>query len=94
VHLPSWGADAVIDVHRRDGTHAPMAEAVALADVARVELGGRYEATPLGGPPGAVLLPVATTPQPTAPRPGPTLAIRLVAGAPFAHTGLAVRLRL
>jgi hypothetical protein len=94
VHLPSWGEDAVIDVHRRDGSHGPLAGPVALDDVAHVELGGRYAATPLSRPTGAVLLPVATVPQQTAPHPGPTLAIRIVAGVPFARAGLAVRLRL
>jgi hypothetical protein len=79
VHLPTWGDDAVIDVHRRDGSHAPLTGPVALADVERIELGGRYTATPMSRPPGAVLLPVATVPQPTAPHPGPTLVIRLAA---------------
>ncbi len=94
VHLPTWGAGATIEVHGPDGGRAPLAGAVALAGVARVELGGRYTATPLSRPPGALLLPLATVPQPTAPRPGPTLVIRLVAGAKFLRTGLAVRLRL
>jgi hypothetical protein len=94
VHLPSWGAEAVIDVHRRDGSRAPLSGPVALGAVARIDLGGRYDATPLHRPPGAVLLPVATVPQPTAPRPGPTLAIRLVDGVAFARAALAVRVRL
>jgi len=109
VHLPTWGADAVIDVHARDGTHAPLTSPVASAGVERVELGAAepgpdaetgalageapgYVATPLSRPPGATLLPVATAPQPTDPNPGPTLAIRLVAGAPFEATSLTVRL--
>jgi len=39
-----------------------------------------------------VLLPVATVPQATDPHPGPTLAIRLVAGADLGTTSLAVRI--
>ncbi|HTE62616.1 MAG TPA: hypothetical protein VK631_19825 [Solirubrobacteraceae bacterium] len=94
VHLPTWGADAVIDVHARDGTHAPLAGAVPLAGVDRVELGAEagYAVTPLVRPPGAVLFPVATAPQPTDPNPGPTLAIRLVAGPHVRATSLAVRI--
>jgi hypothetical protein len=81
VHLPSWGDDAVIEVHRRDGSRAPLTGPVALADAERIDLGGRYTATPITRPPGATLLPVATAPQPTAPHPGPTLTIRLAPGA-------------
>jgi hypothetical protein len=95
VHLPTWGADAVIDVHRLDGGHAPIAHPVALEDVERVELGAAagYAVTPLSRPRGATLLPVTTAPQPTDPNPGPTLAIRLVAGAAFGDVSLAVRIR-
>ena len=82
VQLPTWGEDAVIDVHGRDGSHAPLGGAVALAGVDHVELGATsgYAVTPLSRPAGAVLFPVATAPQPTDPHPGPTLAIRLAAG--------------
>jgi hypothetical protein len=94
VHLPTWGADAVIDVHRRDGTHAPLAGAAPLDGVDRVELGADagYALTPLTRPSGAVLIPVATAPQPTDPNPGPTLAIRLAAGPGVRATRLAVRI--
>ena len=94
VHLPTWGADAAIDVHRRDRTHAPLTAAVPLADVDHVELGAAagYAMTLLSRPTGALLFPVATAPQPTDPHPGPTLAIRLVAGAELRATSLAVRI--
>jgi hypothetical protein len=94
VYLPTWGEDAVIDVQRADGSHAPLAGPVALADVAGVELGAEagYAVTPLSRPPGALLLPVATAPQPTDPHPGPTLAIRLVAGTEPRAASLAVRI--
>ena len=94
VHLPTWGADAAIGLRLRAGGRTPLTGPVALADVAAIELGGRYEVTPLSRPAGAVLLPVATLPQPTAPHPGPTVAIRLANGVPFGQTGLAVRIRL
>jgi hypothetical protein len=95
VHLPTWGEDAAIEVHHRDGSHAPLAAPVALADVARAELGAEagYTVTPIGPPPGAILVPVATAPQPTDPHPGPTLAIRLAAGPAVRETSLAVRIR-
>jgi hypothetical protein len=95
VHLPTWGEDAAIEVHRRDGSHAPLGAPVALADVARAELGADagYAVTPIGRPPGAVLLPVATAPQPTDPHPGPTLVIRLAAGPAVRETSLALRIR-
>jgi hypothetical protein len=94
VHLPTWGSDAVIDAHRSDGSHGPITGPVALAGVERLELGAAagYTVTPLGGPRGAALLPVATVPQPTDPHPGPTLAIRLFAGTGLRTTSLAVRL--
>jgi hypothetical protein len=94
VYLPTWGEDAVIDVQRADGSHAPLAGPVALADVAGVELGAEagYAVTPLSRPPGAMLLPVATAPQPTDPHPGPTLAIRFVAGTEPRAASLAVRI--
>ncbi len=93
VHLPSWGEDAVIDAIRRDGSRVRLARgaAIPLADVRRIELPG-YAATPTHRAPGAVLLPVATTPQRTDPHPGPTLAIRLVAGATVDATSLGLRL--
>jgi hypothetical protein len=107
VHLPTWGADAVIGVHGRDGTSAALASPVPLTEVDRVGLGAvagpgaaaarpgaahGYTVAPLDRPPGATLIPIATAPQPTDPNPGPTLAIRLVAGGHFATTSLTVRL--
>jgi hypothetical protein len=95
VHLPTWGADAVIVAHRSDGGRAPITGPVALAGVERLELGAAagYTVTRLSGPRGATLFPVATAPQPTDPNPGPTLAIRLVAGSRPETASLAVRLR-
>jgi len=95
VHFPTWGADAVIDAHRRDGSHAPLMRRAALAGVKRLELGaadGGYTVTPLAAPRGAALLLVSTRRQPTDPHPGPTLAIRLAGGARFGTRSLAVRL--
>jgi hypothetical protein len=89
VHLPSWGGDAVLAIHRRGGGHAPLGEPVPLTDVERIDFGGRYTATPLSRPPGAVVLRVETRPQRTAPHPGPTLVIRLPGGSP----SLALRIR-
>ena len=107
VHLPTWGADAAIGVHGRDGTSAALATPVPLTEVDRVGLGAvagpgaaaarpgaahGYTVAPLDRPPGATLIPIATAPQPTDPNPGPTLAIRLVGGGHFATTSLTVRL--
>jgi hypothetical protein len=87
VHLPTPGR-ATIAVVLRDGTRAallPGAGAIPMSAVARVELGG-YSATPMRGSPDALLSALPTTPQRTAPNPGPTLAIRLT--APTARLGL------
>jgi hypothetical protein len=75
VHLPTRAGTA-IELVLRDGARSPLVPGAALADVARIELGG-YSATPARVPRGARLFPVATRPQRTAPDPGPTLAIRL-----------------
>jgi hypothetical protein len=95
VHLPTWGEDSLIDVHGRDGSRAPLSGALPLAGVARLDLGAEagYTVTPLNRPPGAVVVPVATAPQPTDPHPGPTLAIRLAAGPDVRATNVAVRIR-
>jgi hypothetical protein len=95
VQLPSWGAGAAITAIRRDGTRLTVtpAAAIALADVGTLVLGDGYTATPIVRPPGAVLLAIPTSPQPTDTHPGPTLAIRLVASAPVTRTRLAVRLQ-
>ena len=101
--LPTWGAGAAIDVVRKDGGRvrlagpgAEPAAAVALRDVRRIELGDRggagYVAVPAGGTDRGVLAAVATVPQPTAPDPGPTLALRLLAGATVRELELALRL--
>ena len=75
VHLPTRAGTA-IELVRHDGSRAPLAAGAALADVARIELGG-YSATPTDVPAGAVLVSLPTRPQRTAPDPGPTLAIRI-----------------
>ena len=74
VHLPSWGEDAVIDAIRRDGSRVRLARAARrsrwpTSSDDRARRG--YAATPTHRAPGAVLLPVATTPQRTDPAPGP-----------------------
>ena len=93
VLLPTWGTGA-IEVRRRGGGVAPLSGVLPLADVLDVDLAGRYAVAPEHRPAGAVVFPVATAPQPTAPHPGPTVAVRLVAGAAFSRTGLAVLIRL
>jgi hypothetical protein len=94
VQLPTWGTGAAIAAIRFDGTRVPMrpGSAIALADVERLVLGDGYTATPTARPPGAALVPVATSPQPTDTDPGPTLAIRLVANARVRSAGLVLRL--
>jgi hypothetical protein len=93
VHLPTWGTGA-IEIRTRDGGHAPLSGVLPLAGVLDLDLAGRYTVTPISRPGGAVVFPVATVPQPTAPHPGPTVGIRLVAGRTFERIGLAVRIRL
>jgi hypothetical protein len=56
-----------------------------------LRLGG-YVLVILEAPAGAALHLLATTAQASAPDPGPTLAVRLVAGRPFRRARLAVRL--
>ena len=100
--LPTWGAGATIDVVRRDGATVRLAgpgavpAAVALADVRRIELGGRdgagYTATPVAGTDRGVLAIVRPAPQRTAPDPGPTLTLRLLEDAPVRELELALRL--
>jgi hypothetical protein len=95
VDLPTWGAGAAIEAVQSDGSRvrlAPGGAAIPLADVERLELGGGYTATPTLRAPGAVLLAVATVPQPTDPDPGPTLAIRLAANARVGAASLGLRL--
>ena len=92
VDLPTWGADAAIEVVRTDGARvrlagdgADPAAVVALRDVRRIELGARdgggYTVRPTSASGRGVLAVLATAPQPTAPDPGPTLALRLPARA-------------
>jgi hypothetical protein len=93
VNLPTWGASTAIDAIHRDGTRVRVqpGQAIPLAGVERIELGG-YTARPTLRTPGAVLVAIATVPQGTDPDPGPTLAIRLVAGTTLTATTLALRL--
>jgi hypothetical protein len=104
VHLPTWGATAAIDATGLDGLPVRLAgpgagggRTLALAAAARVALGrgrlGGYSVVPLHRPAGAVLLPVATSRQPTDTDPGPTLAIRLIARGHVGRVSLSVRLR-
>ena len=95
--FPSWGADAAIDAVRRDGTSvrlAPGGPAVSTADVAYFHLAG-----PRGGYvvvcPEAPALPAGAkrvARQASAPRPGPTLVIRLARGSGFAAAVLRARI--
>jgi hypothetical protein len=91
VLLPSYGRDAGIAVQGEDGAVAPLTVPRALEGVARVQVGG-YGVTPLGAPGGALLLAVPGTAQVTAPEPGPTLFVRLVAGAELRRVGFGVRI--
>ena len=103
LHLPTWGADAAIDVVREDGGRvrlagpgADPAAAVALRDVRRIELGRRggagYTAVRAAGTDRGVLAVVPAVRQRTAPDPGPTLALRLLDGATVRELELALRL--
>ena len=87
VQLPTWGEDAVI-VSQLTG---PLTGPTPFAAADRLQLGAGYAVTPVRVPAGAMLLPLRTAPQPTAPHPGPTLAVRLEPGTASATT-LAVRI--
>jgi hypothetical protein len=93
INMPTWGEDSATEAIRDDGSRVRLApgESAPPAGVARIELCG-YAITPTHPTPGALLLPVATRPQPTDPHPGPTLSIRLVAGARFSAASLGLRL--
>ena len=89
--FPTWGASAAIVAIRRNGTRVRLAGAgtrtgtrLALSDVVRLELGrgdrGGYGLVPLQRPAGATLVARTVAPQPTNPRPGPTLQVELGPG--------------
>ena len=87
VQLPTWGEDAVI----ASQLAGPLTGPTPFAATDRLQLGAGYAVTPIRVPAGAMLLPLRTAPQPTAPHPGPTLAVRLEPGTASATT-LAVRI--
>jgi hypothetical protein len=80
--FPTAGRSAAVTARLRDGGRLRLgARAVALARIARLEVasadGAGYTVTPLRRPAGATVRLVATTPQPSASTPGPTVAVRL-----------------
>jgi hypothetical protein len=91
VQLPTWGEDATISVQPPGGAATPLAAPLPLGPADTLQLGTGYTVTPVRVPAGATLLPLRTAPQPTAPHPGPTLAVRLDPGAASA-TSLAVHI--
>jgi hypothetical protein len=103
VLLPTWGAQAAIDVVMRSGRRVRLAgpggpdrATLPLRSVARIRLGrgrrGGYVASPIGRLPGGVLRTIRPRFQVTNTHPGPTLAIRLVAGRQFKRASLALSL--
>jgi hypothetical protein len=98
-HFPTWGARARIDAILRDGSSVRLAgpgalpgARVRLTDVAALTLGRGYRLIPLTGPPRATLFAVPVGRQRTNPRPGPSLAIELVARGRLRARTLAVRI--
>jgi hypothetical protein len=102
-HFPTWGANAVIDAVRRDGSVVRLAGpgirrpgAFPLSHVTQVRLGslgqGGYRLVPRTESPRATLLAVPASPERTNPHPGPSLAIELVPRQRFHRRTLAVRI--
>jgi hypothetical protein len=83
--FPSTGSGARVVVELRDGRRVPLGgEAIALADVAHLDVHsarGDYRVTPLERPAGSTVALMATRPQTSAPTPGPTAAVSVVAPA-------------
>jgi hypothetical protein len=95
VLFPSWGAASIVAV-LRDGSRVTLdSRHVALSAVAylwvRSERSG-YVVLPMGRPRGATVHTLATSPQSSNPRPGPTAAIQLARHARFSRAALTVRL--
>jgi hypothetical protein len=94
VELPTWGADTRVVAELAGGGRVELqpGSSLPLAGVVRLDLGG-YDAVPLLADPGATLRLLATSPQATDTRPGPTLAITIAGGgAPLHAARLALRL--
>jgi hypothetical protein len=76
-YFPTWSA-RIEAVLRGDRRVTVGRDPIALADVARFDLGG-YRAT-ITGPPGAVVSAVPVRGEPTNPTPGPSLVVTLPRG--------------
>ena len=98
-HFPTWGAAAVVEAIRRDGTRVPLGEPgarVRLGEVNALALGrgaaGGYRLVPISGAPRATLFTVQAKPQRTNPSPGPSLVVELVTQGRLRAQTLAVRI--
>lgn len=95
VLFPSWGRGARAYAVLRDGRRVAVSRRIPLADVAYFHVASErsgYVVKPLSRPAGARAHALATHPQSSAPRPGPTLAIQLARASRFRSASLAVRL--
>jgi hypothetical protein len=81
VLFPSWGDDAEVDAVMRDGTVRRVGSVrIPLAGIAHLLVRSRHSAyvvLPRAQPRGATVHLLRTSPQSSAPRPGPTLAVQV-----------------
>jgi hypothetical protein len=96
VLFPSWGGDAEIVAHLRDGSSTVLRRgALRLADVSWIQVRSErsgYVVVPRERPPGAVLRIMHPRPQSSDPRPGPTLAVELERAGRFGRRAFSARI--
>ena len=93
VLFPSWGRGATVVAVRRDGSRfAVRSRRVSLDGVVRLCVSSGYRVTPLTVPAGATARLLTVRRQSSDPRPGPTLAIRVLRAGGAGRAAVTVRI--